>query len=141
MNDKNQRNCPACYYPKNAQLGEKNGSLMLNCKNCRSIYSSHLPTEAEAENYDVYYTEENLKVPAFILKRLDYIIEEFKPHFLHGRLLDIGFGAATLMQVAQDKGWKVSGIEVSLPAVEQARNLGFEVFHGELSEAKYPDGF
>lgn len=137
----NQRSCPACHNSENTELGEKNGFLMLNCKNCRSIYSSHLPTEVEAEDYDVYYSEENLKVPAFILKRLDSIIEDFKPYFQHGRLLDIGFGAATLMQVAQEKGWQVSGIEVSLPAVKHARNLGFDVFHGELTEAEYPDGF
>lgn len=139
MNDIKQRNCPACYHSKSINLGEKNGFLMLACKNCRSIYSSYLPTGAEAEDYDVYYTEENLKVPEFILKRLDEILEDFKPYFLHGRLLDVGFGAATLMQVAQDKGWQVSGIEVSKPAVDHARKLGLEVFHGELTEAKYPD--
>lgn len=141
MSDINQRPCPACHYSKNIKLGEKNGFFMLACKNCRSIYSSYLPKGAEAEDYDAYYTEENLRVPEFIRKRLDEIIEDFKPYFLHGKLLDIGFGAASIMQVAQNKGWQVSGIEVSRPAIEHARKLGFDVFHGDLTEAEYPDNF
>lgn len=139
MNDKKRRTCPACHYPQNARLGEKNGFYMLVCKNCHSIYSSYLPKGVEAEDYDAYYTEENLKIPPFILERLNDIIQSFKPYFQNGRLLDVGFGAGSIMEVAQDIGWQVKGVEVSRPAIEHARRLGFEVFHGELSEAKYPD--
>ncbi|HEY0428215.1 MAG TPA: class I SAM-dependent methyltransferase [Pyrinomonadaceae bacterium] len=139
MADKEQRDCPGCHGLKSVELGEKNNFLMLNCKTCRSIYSSHLPIDGEKENYDEYYTEENLQVPEFIQKRLGEIIEDFSPYFSSGRLLDIGFGSAVLMQVARDKGWQPSGLEVSAPAVEHAKKLGFEVFHGDLTEAKYPD--
>ena len=141
MTDNNRRGCPACHDLKGVELGEKNNFLMLNCKNCRSIYSSHLPTGAESENYDDYYTEENLQVPDFIRKRLGEIIDDFKPYFSGGRLLDIGFGSAILMQVARDKGWQAAGGEGSAPAIEHAEKLGFEVFHGELSEAKYADDY
>jgi 2-polyprenyl-3-methyl-5-hydroxy-6-metoxy-1,4-benzoquinol methylase len=141
MADKTTRNCPACQNSENIELGKKNGFRMLNCKNCRSIYSSYLPVGEEAENYDDYYTEENLNVPDFIQKILGEIIDGFAPHFSSGRLLDIGFGSAILMQVAREKGWQATGVEVSRPAIEHAEKLGFEVFHGELVEAKYPDGF
>lgn len=133
------RGCPACHNLKNIELGEKNGFRMLRCKGCDSIYSSHLPLDTEAENYDEYYTEDNLQVPAFIRKILGGIIEDFAPYRSSGRLLDVGFGSAILMQVARDKGWEALGAEVSKPAIEHAKQLGFEVFHGELSEAKYPD--
>lgn len=133
-----QRNCPACHNSQTKQIGEKNTFLMLTCQNCHSLYSSYLPIGEEAENYNEYYTESNLKVPDFILSRLDEIIEDFQPFFTNGRLLDIGFGAGTLMQVARDKSWQTTGVEVSKPAIEHAQKLGFEVFYGELSEAKYP---
>ena len=141
MADKNQRDCPACHGSKSAELGEKNNFLMLNCKNCRSIYSSYLPIGEETENYDDYYTEENLQVPAFIRKILGEIIEGFSPYNTSGKMLDIGFGSAILMQVARDKGWHPLGVEVSAPAIRHAEKLGFEVFHGELSEAKYADDY
>lgn len=133
------RPCPACHKSQAKRLGEKNGFLMYVCQNCRSIYSSNLPAFEESENYDEYYTKGNLKVPEFILKRLDEIIEDFRPYFTSGRLLDIGFGAATLLQVAAGKGWQTFGAEVSKPAIEHARRLGFEVFHGELQQANYPE--
>ncbi len=138
---KKERGCPACHNFNRVELGDKSSFQMLGCKGCGSIYSSHLPSSEESQDYDEYYTEENLKVPAFILNRLDEIIEDFRPFFNHGKLLDIGFGAATLMDVARDKGWQVLGVEVSKPAIENARKLGFEVFHGDLSEAKYPDNY
>ena len=141
MADKNSRDCPACHNSESIKLGKKNSFTMLRCKSCRSIYSSYLPTGAEAEDYDDYYTEENLKVPDFIQKILGEIIDDFTPHFLSGRLLDVGFGSAILMQVAREKGWQTTGVEVSRPAVEHAEKLGFEVFHGDLSEAKYPDNY
>src|SRR5687767_2775171 len=141
MADKKQRGCPACQSLKKTELGEKNGFLMLGCKNCRSIYSSYLPTGEEAKDYDDYYTEANLLLPDFIEKRNEEIIKDFEPYFSSGRLLDIGFGSAIMMRVAQAKGWQVSGVEVSKTAVEYAEKCGFEVFHGELKEAKYPDGF
>jgi len=141
MINEKRRPCPACHKLQTKELGEKNGFLMLVCRNCRSIYSSHLPIGEESENYDEYYTESNLKVPEFILKRLDEIIEVFQPHFTHGRLLDIGFGAATLMQIAKGKGWQTFGAEISKPAIEHAQKLGFKVFHGELQEARYPDNY
>lgn len=141
MVDEKQRNCPACQDPRSIELGEKNGFQMLGCKNCRSIYSSFLPIGEDSENYDEYYTEKNLKVPSFIHKRLEEIIEDFSPHFSSGRLLDVGFGAATLMQVAAEKGWQPSGVEISKPAIEHAKKLGLNVFHGELSEAKFPNDY
>jgi SAM-dependent methyltransferase len=139
MADEKQRGCPACQNLKSTELGEKNGFRMLGCKSCGSIYSSHLPIGGEAENYDEYYTEENLRVPPFIHKILEGITDDFAPYRSNGRLLDVGFGSAILMQVARDKGWQTTGAEVSKPAIEHAENLGFNVFHGELSEAKYPD--
>jgi SAM-dependent methyltransferase len=141
MADKKQRGCPACQSLKKTELGEKNGFLMLGCKNCRSIYSSYLPAGEESKDYDDYYTEANLMLPDFIEKRNEEIIKDFEPYFSSGRLLDIGFGSAIMMRVAQAKGWRVSGVEVSKTAVEYAEKCGFEVFHGELQEAKYPDGF
>lgn len=138
---KKERSCPACHNSDNKTLGSKNGFLLLSCRGCRSLYSSDLPVGVETEDYDEYYTEKNLQVPEFIYKRLDQIIGGFRPFFTNGRLLDIGFGAATLMEVAEKKGWEVYGIEVSKPAVDHAEKLGFTVFHGELQDAEFPDDY
>lgn len=37
--------------------------------------------------------------------------------------------------------WETFGVEVSKTAVENAKNFGFNVFHGELHEANYSANF
>jgi SAM-dependent methyltransferase len=60
---------------------------------------------------------------------------------VENRLLEIGFGAGTILDAALDQGWDVFGLEVSIPAVEQARKAGFKVFQGPLREANYPSDY
>ena len=55
-----------------------------------------------------------------------------------GRLLDVGCGTGVFLQVAQARGWKVTGTEFSPFAVEAATRHGFTVVQGELWEAGFP---
>ncbi|SRR6266487_895954 len=141
MAENSQRSCPSCRSPKSKILGRKNDFQVRLCKDCQTLYVSTLPHSDKAEDYDEYYTEANLTVPNFIYRRLEEIIDEFAPFREHNRFLDIGFGAGTILQVADKKHWEVFGVEVSKPAAENAEKLGFKVFHGELAEAKYPDDY
>lgn len=137
----NVRPCPACGGSDRKRLGAKNGFEMFACTACASLYSGHVPTDEDTEDYDAYYTEANLSVPDFIRERLREIIGEFSRYRESNRLLDIGFGAGTMLETARELNWNAFGLEVSKPAVEQARKRGFEVFHGGLCDAKYPDNY
>ncbi len=138
--DSAERRCPACDSARTTYVGQKNDFRMLSCQKCGTLYTSGLPAPESAEDYDGYYNSENLSVPDFINKRLDEIVAGFSAYRQNGRLLDIGFGAGTVLQAAARAGWTATGIEVSQTAVEYVRGLGFTVFCGELAEAKYPDG-
>ncbi|MGI8812964.1 MAG: class I SAM-dependent methyltransferase [Pyrinomonadaceae bacterium] len=141
MNNDERRLCPACRANQPEAVGFKDSFEILVCAYCRTIYTGRIPDSDEAVNYDEYYSESNLSVPAFILNRLDEIIGEFASFRQSNRLLDIGFGAGTLLESAAGQGWRAFGLEVSKPAFEQARAKGFEVFHGSLLEAAYPDNY
>jgi SAM-dependent methyltransferase len=133
------RQCPACGFALVMERGTKSGFQMLSCRACKTLYTSQLPDAETAEDYDSYYCAENLSVPDFINRRLDELVAEFAPYRQNGRLLDVGFGAGTLMEAARRAGWTALGVEVSRSAVEHVRGLGFEVFCGTLHEAQYPD--
>jgi SAM-dependent methyltransferase len=128
--------CPACHASEYKTLGEKNGFTILLCR-CGTIYA----TGSATENYDDYYTDANLQVSSFIEKRVGEIVGEFASYRQTNRLLDIGFGSAVLMRVAREQEWDVKGVEVSAPAVSYAQKQGFDVFHGDLSGANYPDNY
>ncbi len=134
-----ERRCPACAATAERGLGQKNKLQISSCRSCGTLYAYYATGAGASENYDVYYHEANLTVPAFIDKRLDEIITDFARFRQSNRLLDIGCGAGSLLQAAQRAGWEAEGVEVSRPSVEHVRRAGFKVFHGELSAARYAD--
>lgn len=138
-NDQNNRPCPACSSTEVNKAGDKSGFEILICKRCKTIFTSRMPSQNDVEDYDEYYNADNLSAPEFIRRRVKEIVVSFEPYRRLNRLLDVGFGSGTILQAALDLGWDASGQEVSGPAVEQARKLGFDVFHGVLENANYPD--
>jgi 2-polyprenyl-3-methyl-5-hydroxy-6-metoxy-1,4-benzoquinol methylase len=135
------RPCPACQSREYSAKGHKNGFEILSCGVCGSLYTSVLPVADAAENYDNYYHEENLEAPEFVSRRLDEIVAGFASYRKNGRLLDVGFGAGTLLEATRRAGWNSFGVEVSERAVQHVRNMGFEVFGGTLQEAAYPEDY
>lgn len=137
----NKRRCPACGSDAFREAGQKNGILLLSCRNCATLYATDCPVTSSTQHYDEYYDEHNLTVPDFIHQQLRGIVTQFAPFRQTNRLLDVGCGSGVLLEAARDAGWEAEGVEVSRPAVEHIRERGFKVFHGELSEARYPDGY
>ena len=136
------RACPACESVSATQMGEKGGFDLLVCRGCGTLYVASLPTNESRMHYEtgVYYNDENLAIPDFVIGRLEEIVASFEPSRHTNRLLDIGCGAGALLTVARQAGWDAEGVEVSIPTVEHLRKQGLNVFPGELAQAKFPDG-
>jgi 2-polyprenyl-3-methyl-5-hydroxy-6-metoxy-1,4-benzoquinol methylase len=67
------------------------------------------------------------------------LIESFKHT---GRLLDIGCGMGIFLSMAKEKGWEVSGVDISDYAVSFARErFGLNCFAGKLKDANFPDNY
>lgn len=139
VNNSIVRHCPACDSDASITRGSKGGFELLTCRHCKTLYTAQLPDSEHAEDYDNYYDEENLSTPDFIVQRLDQIFANFLTYRRSGRLLDVGFGAGTILEAARRSGWRPFGVDVAARAVEHARENGFEVFCGTLEEARYPD--
>lgn len=136
----NERYCPACGQRARRSRGQKNNFQMLSCQTCATLYTAKNPEMDQGEDYDAYYTAENLTVPAFINSILDEIVATFEPYRKNNRLLDVGCGAGTFLEAAARGGWEATGVEVSRTAAEHVTGLGFEVFCGELEKADYAEG-
>ena len=58
-----------------------------------------------------------------------------------GRLLDIGCAAGFFLEVAEEKGWDVFGVELSEYASNYARERGLNIFTGDVTATKFPDEY
>jgi SAM-dependent methyltransferase len=137
--EKATRACVACGSSEAQNLGVKNELEIVCCRRCRTLYTPYSPWYSSEYFYLGYYLKaEELNVPTFVRTRLDEITAEFAPYRQTNRLLDIGCGAGTLLEAARDHGWNAQGLDVSSHAAKHVRDLGFEVFEGELSTAEFP---
>ncbi|MGI8468710.1 MAG: class I SAM-dependent methyltransferase [Pyrinomonadaceae bacterium] len=131
--------CPCCHSVERKTIGEKNGFYIFLCNNCRTLYTQSVEEIYAAENYDDYYHEGNLTVPDIVNSRLREIVESFEPYRQNNRLLDVGCGAGLLLEAALKNKWQAEGLEISSSSVDSLRKRGIKVFHGVLSEARFPE--
>ena len=112
---------------------------MRRCRSCRTLFTARLPAPAESLDYDDYYHEGNLEVPAFVHSRLDELVGSFERERSLGTWLDVGCGAGTLLEAVRGRGWQAIGTEVSRGAAESVGARGFDVRVGELPELGLPE--
>ena len=137
--EKTQRACVACGSSNARPLGVKNDFDVVSCADCDSIYTTYSPWYSSAFFYSGFYLNEGeLSPPEFVSTRMEEITAEFSRFRKNNRLLDIGCGAGTLLAAARKNGWNAQGLDVSASAVKHVRNLGFEVYEGELQDAAFP---
>jgi SAM-dependent methyltransferase len=137
--EKTFRSCVACGSSDAHKLGIKNELDIVSCRNCQTLYTPYSPWYSSEYFYLGYYLKpEETETPAFVKQRLEEITAGFAPYRETNRLLDIGCGAGGLLEAAGKNGWNAQGLDVSSHAAKHVRELGFEVFEGELQAAEYP---
>ena len=137
--EKVTRVCVACSSSNTDSLGVKNELEIVSCRKCKTLYTPYSPWYSSQYFYLGYYLkDEEVEPPAFVKTRLEEITAAFAPYRQANRLLDNGCGAGSLLEAARIHGWQAHGLDVSSHAAKHVRELGFEVFEGELQEAAYP---
>jgi 2-polyprenyl-3-methyl-5-hydroxy-6-metoxy-1,4-benzoquinol methylase len=83
-----------------------------------------------------YLAEEKL-YRKYFQNKLDLIEKYKKP----SKLLDIGCGAGTFLQVAKNRGWQILGVEISGLAVDHVKKKGIRIREGIFEEMKIREKF
>lgn len=100
--------------------------IVMQCKSCKSIF---LQRNDDLQKFQGYYEKWWQKQWGPVYEALQEKLTEacmVKCRWLErlfdekGKLLDIGCGEGTFLEVAQQRGWQVSGIEVTRSALELA---------------------
>jgi SAM-dependent methyltransferase len=97
------------------------------------------------ENYYGYPSSKGYK-PSLFKKGFaflfSFVVAKGAIHYQgEGKLLDVGCGGGSHLYRFRNWGWKTFGVEPSEKGVKLAKELGLNVFHGELTDACFPDDF
>ena len=150
--------CPICDEAEVAPLYVTDGFTLGRCPGCRLVRQSPRPTadHIRETNYDgVAQTRGN-----FFGRELDRQgLESWQSQPLdayeagvaavdaqreagaaRGLWLDVGASTGSLLVAARNAGYEVTGVELGSGQVQVCREVhGFDVFHGALEEAAFPD--
>lgn len=128
--------CPIC----NSGEAQRLFAPLLRCCTCGLVCTD--PTyvaPADTLYGETYYTERNayLGDNDIFLRMFGRMMDGAQRYKPTGRLLDIGCGVGQLLQVAQGRGYQVSGCDISAWATDYARSAGYDVRTGALDELHY----
>ncbi len=138
------RPCPLCNSRNVLLFWKIDAHRLARCRSCGFVYHGNPPAlEVEEQNYEAYFAqaepdEESLRRSAALnQQRLDRI-RRFVPF---GRLLDVGCGRGFFLAHAQNAGYNVEGVDISLNAARYASEMfGLKVKIGNLEEGLQLDG-
>jgi SAM-dependent methyltransferase len=135
-----QRICPACERDTSARpLGSTGTYVWHSCRECGTHFVHRLPTPQELSDlYAGYYHQENMSPPEFVWNRLHEVLSSFRRYRETGKLLDVGYGAGTVLKVAHQQGWECWGQEVSPEPLRMGRERGWHVLEGDLCAIEVP---
>jgi SAM-dependent methyltransferase len=138
--------CPLCGGPESFPLHQEGSFQMVRCSSCQFIYLNSRPTsEFLLRFYQDYLPENGSSIKAWqrmmepVFKKAANLIQQYKEK---GELLDVGSGFGFFLAEMKDKGWDVTGVEISQKAMDYARDvLGLTIHPGPLEKANFPDDY
>ncbi len=143
MVDDIQKQCRVCGHQEFSMWGNRDGLPLYQCKNCELVFFFPYPTQEELEVYynSSYHAERGYggSGNAGQLRKQMYeldIKDLEKKLRSYGRFLDVGCAEGVFLSMLNNR-WEKCGIDISQPAVEQARQKeGIEAEVKEISEVK-----
>jgi len=127
------RPCPACLADSSKLLFQKEQVPFVECGRCAAVYVNPVPpTELLSSIYNElgtdYFTNPDKLAQDFRLDRFYRELAMVPPKVRGGQLLDVGCASGSFLVCAQQEGFIVSGIDISIPSVEYAnKRIGMPV--------------
>ena len=130
---------PACLFcgnPKHRPFDSLDGWDLVKCTACDFVFTCPRPTpDALAEFYDNEYFEDGQSFDQSNLSTIpeNRILDVEQYLDARGRVLEMGPAAGILLSYLRQRGWEVTGVELSPDAAAFAKKTyGFDYFRGEL---------
>jgi len=134
-----RRECPLCGGDESLLVKPRGIASVVQCADCGLVFQNAVAGDAHMElgtPEDVSaadeYSERFFRSRESLFRAIMRQIE--RETSVPGKLLDIGCGFGHLMRTARDKGWDVTGVDVTPGAIAVCRKHGLVVFEGTLED-------
>ncbi|RZB30172.1 MAG: hypothetical protein SRB1_02452 [Desulfobacteraceae bacterium Eth-SRB1] len=141
MHNVKLKNCRVCNSDHSKFLFQLRDSReeirFFHCLECGMIYTDLILFERRVqETYsENYFKEHYLEVLASKVLFFNDILESIENETGRvGKILDVGCGIGTFLEIARDRGWDTTGIEVSSFAAQYARDKKLRVYEGFVGQ-------
>lgn len=140
--------CPICQASIINTFCSKNSHQLYRCQNCFLIFVWPIPS-----NLDSIYGQDYFQNKDKVGKKYGYTdydqdkepvravfvryLEIFSDHTKGRDIFDVGAATGYFLDIAREKGWQTSGIEISSYAAVVARRKGHDVICGVLPEVYF----
>ncbi len=136
--------CNYCGGQNHSRLFESSYPNIVRCSSCGLIFNSVMPSEEELADFytEEYYKSKNslergysnyLEDRGNIVKTARKRLKDIEKFKAGGSLLDIGCAFGFFLEVARERGWTGTGIEISQFAAEHAvRELHLNVINHNI---------
>jgi SAM-dependent methyltransferase len=141
--------CNCCEGSNWQPMFEESGIWLGKCVSCGLLSIDKMPngkarmTEMESGHYAgtkrVVRAGRQKKSEDALEAQFQRYVEVATAHAPTGRWLDVGCGAGTLLQLAEEAGFAVEGIELTSDRLAATRRAGFTVRDRPVEEVGYPD--
>ncbi|OGH77835.1 MAG: hypothetical protein A3C10_03420 [Candidatus Magasanikbacteria bacterium RIFCSPHIGHO2_02_FULL_48_18] len=149
MNMEKKIICPICKGEDTSFFCKKNGFTVYQCIECFLLFVWPLPFSTESVYHKDYFLKDKTKTD-FGYADYDQDKEPMRQIFLETlqmieecgcekKLFDVGAATGFFLDIAKERGWETSGVDISNYASECARKKGHAVSSGTLSSTR-PEG-
>jgi SAM-dependent methyltransferase len=135
--------CPLCGAHAAEPWTTRGGRELIRCRECALVYVGAIPEDAghrRRVGESLVYTNDQLAKRPFFRRRAHELLEAVEARRGGpGRVLDVGCGIGIELEVARERGWHATGIELATGSLEVARAQGLEVIDRPLADAALPE--
>lgn len=129
-------NCIICG-EKTKIIGQIKRKKIYRCDNCGFGQTENLKVQRNQYHRDETYIIEERLFKNIFIKRVNIICKFRKS----GKALEIGCSTGLMLSILKNRGWEVTGIEMSKKASEVARSKGLDVRKADFMEVNLDKTF
>ena len=131
-----QKNCLICH-DSIKNLDKYQNNHLSKCSNCGFVFSHKIPTQEELGRYYQNDYDRTRYFSPITKKRYNELLDQLEEYRSSNRILDLGCGYGSFLEVAKSRGWEVYGVELAKEAVEVCEGKGINMYHGEISDCDF----